>query len=34
VSIEVKSIPHAGEIAPEQGRGAQSVIDAIKVLKA
>jgi len=30
----VASVPHAGEIAPSPGRGPQSVIDAITVLKA
>jgi adenosine deaminase len=30
----IVSLPHAGEIAPAPGRGAQSVMDACKVLKA
>lgn len=30
----VASVPHAGEIAPAQGQGAQSVLDAVTLLKA
>jgi len=33
-SYKVKSVPHAGEIAPFPGDGAKSVIDAINVLRA
>ncbi len=31
---KVKSVPHAGEIAPFEGQGAKSVIDAITILQA
>jgi adenosine deaminase len=33
-TFRVASLPHAGEIAPSPGQGAQSVIDAVTVLKA
>mmetsp|Transcript_15880 Transcript_15880/g.18327 ORF Transcript_15880/g.18327 Transcript_15880/m.18327 type:complete len:380 (+) Transcript_15880:106-1245(+) len=34
INYRIASLPHAGEIAPSIGQGAQSVIDAVKILKA